>query len=325
MQLAAIESFTPLRTEPSDFDAFWTASRDAIAEIEPGPVLARQKSPGEGLVYDRLSFTSLGNIRVSGYLLRHDVAEARPLIVHSHGYNSQYDVMLNWANTGCNVLGIDFRGFGRSAQPALALGGYILTGISSPHTSILRGAAMDLVQALRVARTLLGKHISSLTLYGFSFGGAMALIAAALEDNVDLLVTGQPTLGWNSERLRLSKAGSAAEINRYISGNPTERDTVMQTLDYFDAMHFSARLGVPTFMGIGLDDDVVPSRSVFAITNHVATADLELRILPVAHSDDPRESLWGEFDKEWLEMTRGRLPDEFGTGARRVQSIESVG
>jgi len=323
MQLAAIESFTPLRDEPADFDDFWNATHDSILEIDPGPVLARQKSPGDGLVYDHLTFTSLGNVRVSGYLLQHDVPEPRPLIVHSHGYNSQYDVMLHWANSGCNVLGIDFRSFGRSEHLSLALGGYILTGIASPQTSILRGAAMDLVQALRVAREILGAHIASTTLYGFSFGGAMALIAAALDRKVDLMVTGQPTLGWNSERLRLSTAGSAAELNRYLDCNPAERDTVMRTLDYFDTMHFAARLKVPTFIGIGLDDDVVPSRSVFAITNHAGTPDLELRILPVAHSDDPRESLWADFDREWLQMTRAGLPGDFGDSTRRVRSTEA--
>ena len=153
----------------------------------------------------------------------------------------------------------------------------------------------------------------------------MAIMAASLDKDIDLLVTGQPTLGWNSERLRLSTAGSAAELNRYLSCNPAERDTVMKTLDYFDTMHFAARLELPTLIGIGLDDDVVPSRSVLAITNHTGTPDLEIRILPVAHSDDPRESLWADFDEEWLAMTRGALPDDFGSSARRIRSIEAGG
>lgn len=324
MKLAAIESFTPLRHEPDDFDAFWNVSYESLLEIEPQPVLARQKAPADGLIYDRLSFTSLGDVRVSGYLLRHDVAEPRPLIVHSHGYNSQYDVMLNWANSGCNVLGIDFRGFGRSEHLSLARGGYILTGIESPQMSILRGAAMDLVQALRAGREILGAHVESVTLYGFSFGGAMALIAGALDRNVALLVTGQPTLGWNSERLRLSTAGSAAELNQFLAQNPSKRDNVMRTLNYFDTMHFASRLEVPTLIGIGLDDDVVPSRSVFAVTNHAGTAQLELRILPVSHSDDPRESLWAEFDQEWLRMARNGVPADFASSGRRLRAIEAA-
>ncbi len=321
MSLAALDSFSPLRNEPPDFDDFWSGTHEHLLEIDPCPTLARQKPPAEGLVYDRLSFRSFGNVTIAGYLLTHDVAEPRPLIVHSHGYNSQYDVMLNWANSGCNILGIDFRGFGRSEHLDMALGGYVLTGIGSAHTSILRGAAMDLVQALRTARLLLGSRLASTTLYGFSFGGGMALMAAALDRDVDFMVIGQPTLGWHSERLRLSKAGSSAEINRYLSCKPGERDAVMQTLAYFDTMHFAARVTTPAMVGIGLDDDVVPSRSVMAVTNHIAASALELRILPVSHSDDPRESLWAAFDEEWIDMARRGLPDDFGSAERRVASL----
>lgn len=321
MSLAAIESFVPLCIEPSDFDDFWRTTYESVLEIDPSPTLARQKSPGHGLIYDQLSFLSFGNVVVSGYLLTHDVAEPRPLIVHSHGYNSQYDVMLNWANTGCNVLGIDFRGFGRSEQVDLARGGYVLTGIASPNSSILRGAAMDLVQALRTARVLLSARLGRTTLYGFSFGGGMALMAGALETDVDLIVVGQPTLGWHSERLRLSTAGSSAELNRYLDGKPAERDVVMRTLEYFDTLHSAARITTPTVVGIGLDDAVVPSRSVLAIANYIGTRDLEMRILPVSHSDDPRESLWATFDEEWLQMTNTGLPADFGHSRRQVISL----
>lgn len=322
MPLAAIDSFTPLCTEPEDFDAFWSSTLDSAAEIDPKPFLARQKSPAPGLTYDQLTFTSLGHIGISGYLLSHDVSEPRPVIVHSHGYNSQYDVMLNWANSGCHVLGIDFRGFGRSQHMTMARGGYVLTGISDPHTSILRGVVADLVQAIRVARTVLDWRMSSLTLYGFSFGGAAALMAGALEKSADLMVAGQPTLGWHNERLRLSTAGSSAELNGYLADNPAERESVMRTLSYFDTLHFASRIDTPTFIGIGLDDAVVPSRSVIAITNHVATPKLEVRILPVSHSDDPRESLWNEFDAEWLAFSRDGLPFEFGNNRRQLRAIE---
>ena len=322
MPIAAIDSFTPFCTEPSDFDAFWSTTRETLHEIEPRPVLARQDSPGRSLTYERLSFTSLGQIGISGYLLSHDAAEPKPLIVHSHGYNSQYDVMLNWASHGCHVLGIDFRGFGRSEHLTLAKGSYVMTGIEAPQTSILRGNVADLLQAIRVGRMLLGDRVSSMTLKGFSFGGAMALMAAALDKTTNLVVAGQPSLGWHSERLRLSTAGTGAEKRRYLDSNPSERDTVMSTLSYFDTLHFAPRITTPTLIGIGLDDAVVPSRSVIAISNHVKTPQFEVRILPVAHSDDPRESLWKEFDEQWLAFTTDGIPDDFGDPSRQVQAIE---
>ena len=241
MPIAAIDSFTPFCTEPSDFDQFWSQTYETLLEIDPQPVLARQNSPVDALTYEQLSFTSLGHVGISGYLLSQNTSEPRPLVVHSHGYNSQYDVMLNWASHGCHVLGIDFRGFGRSERLTLASGSYVMTGIDAPQTSILRGNVADLVQAKRVGRMLLGERISSLTLKGFSFGGAMALMAATLDTSVDLVVAGQPTVGWHSERLRLATAGSGAELRRYLDSNPTEREKVMNTLNYFDTVHFAAR------------------------------------------------------------------------------------
>ena len=323
MPLAAIDSFTPLCEEPADFDEFWATTRDSLDEVEANPVLARQKPPREDLVYDQLTFTSLHGVSISGYLLKHADAEPRPLVVHSHGYNSQYDVMLHWANTGCNVLGIDFRGFGRSSKVALAKRSYVMTGIESPQTSIIRGTVADMVQALRVARELLGHRLSSLTAYGFSFGGAMAMMAGWLDGKADLVVAGQPTFGWHSERLRLSAAGTGAEIRRYIEENPKKKDGVMATLSYFDTMHFARRLETPLFIGVGLDDAIVPSRSVIAIANQVETPDFEMRILPVAHSDDPRESLWATFDEEWLAYSNDGLPSDFGDESRKLRAIEA--
>lgn len=321
MPLTAIESFAPLSAPPEDFDRFWKATLDALTETSPAPVLAREAAPADGLTLDRIEFTSLGQARIAGYLLAHDGPEPKPLVVHSHGYNSQYDVMLHWARAGCHVLGIDFRGFGRSRHASLATGGYVLTGIESPQTSILRGAVCDLVQARRVAQSLLGWRASSLTTYGFSFGGAMALMASAVEPSSGLVVIGQPTFGWHKERLRLSQLGSSMELNRYFDQHP-ESAAALQTLDYFDSLHYAPRLRSPTMLGIGLDDDVVPSRSVLAIANRLPEASTEIRFLPVAHSADPRESLWADFDDEWLALARDGVPADFGSAHRRLGTIE---
>jgi cephalosporin-C deacetylase len=324
MPLTGLESYSPLCREPVDFDRFWNSTARAVAEVRPQPSLSRQVSPAPGLHLDALSFTSLGHETISGYLLTHDVPEPRPLIVHTHGYNSQCDIMLNWAREGCHVCGIDVRGFGRSTGLPLAPKGWVLTGIDAPQTSIIRGAVADVWQAIAVARQLLGWRISRTTLAGFSFGGALAVMAAAFDPYSNLLVAGQPTFGWHSERLRLSTAGSSAEIRRYLDNNPESAAQAMDTLQYFDTLHFATRVQKATVIGAGLDDDVVPSRSVMGIASRLTSAPAELLLLPVSHSDDPRESLWAEFDREWLEMTVNGLPSDFGSDKRRIREIKQA-
>jgi cephalosporin-C deacetylase len=284
--------------------------------------MARQAPPAPRMTFDHVTFASFGNTRIAGYLLAQDVAEPRPLIIHSHGYNSQYDVMLHWANTGCHVFGLDFRGFGRSTGTRVVAGGYVLTGIDTPQTSILRGAVCDLLQGLKAANALLGWRIARTVMYGFSFGGAMALMAGALTDEPELLVVGQPTFGWHKERLRLSQAGTSGELKRYFAADPANADTAMETLGYFDTLHFASRVRTPVLLGVGLDDPVVPSRSVLAIASRLPPDACEVRFLPVAHSDNPRESLWAEFDAEWLGLACHGVPADFGSEARQLGTVE---
>lgn len=321
MSLTSMESFAPFASAPPGFDEFWSATAGMLDDVSPLPVMARQASPAEGLAFDHVTYASLGGERVAAYLLAQDVAEPRPLIVHSHGYNSQYDIMLNWAGTGCHVFGLDFRGFGRSTSTKVAAGGYVLDGIQTPQTSILRGAVCDLLQGVRAARLLLGWRVSRIVLYGFSFGGAMALMAGSLTDEPELLVVGQPTFGWHRERLRLSKAGSSLELNRFLDAHPDRAATVLHTLDYFDSLYFAPRLRMPALLGVGLDDDVVPSRSVIAIANALPPGCSEVRFLPVAHSADPRESLWADFDEEWLFLAQNGVPPDFGSAPRKLGTV----
>ena len=77
----------------------------------------------------------------------------------------------------------------------------------------------------------------------------------------------------------------------------------------------------PFYSGVGLDDDVVPSRTVLAIFNHLGTKRKELRLLPIAHSHDPRENLWNQFNEEWLNLAKVEQPADFGASDNRVKAL----
>jgi hypothetical protein len=46
-----------------------------------------------------------------------------------------------------------------------------------------------------------------------------------------------------------------------------------------------------------------------------------VRLLPVSHSADPRESLWRDFHTEWLGYVRDGLPSDFGMQNRQVRAL----
>jgi cephalosporin-C deacetylase len=287
MAIPGLERFKPNAYRPPDFLSFWSQTVADTEACEPGPELGPPESAESGIDLRELRFHSLGGVAISAYFARPVSGQSCPLIVHAHGYDDRYTIMTDWARRGAAVLGFDVRGFGRSrAAAATSEHGYVLTGIESPESSILRGAVADYVQAVRVARQLLNGRDTRVVCHGFSFA-----------------------LG-----------GSTHQLNRFISAEPRLRDRVWATLEYFDTMHFAPLIRSSALVGIGLDDDVVPSRTVLAVVNHMRCR-VEVRLLPVSHSADPRESLWRAFHEEWLEYTIGGLPPDFGTTERQIRTL----
>ena len=321
MSIKGLERFKPNTERPPGFLRFWDSTVAELAEIAPKPVILSSRVRDGGLRLHRIAYTSLGGVRIRGYLLRPISGRPCPLVVHAHGYRDRYEHRTDWARGGINVFGFDARGFGRSA-PAISVSadGYLLTGIESPATSILRGAVADYIQAIRAARELLDGEAGTVCLYGFSFGGALALMAAAVGGGGDFVVLGQPTFGWNEERRRLALGGSALEVKQYLETYRWRHDTVTGTLRFFDTLNFAPLIRAPTLVGIGLDDDVVPSRTVLAIANHMRCP-VEVRLLPVSHSADPRESRWQAFHGEWLGYLDRGVPADFGAEARQVGTL----
>jgi len=303
----------PARTAPPDFERFWAKTRRDLAEVDPG--LQREERPecaAAHRVVEHLSFRSLGGGWVRGYLIRWQDRQPRPLVIHSHGYGSACEVRSDWAARGLNVLGVDIRGFGRSfeSQSLLARGGWILTGIQSPETSILRGAVCDYMRAVEIGCAVFGQT-NRLILNGYSFSGGLALMAEAQRHAADLLVVGVPTFGWAEGRFFFVKSGSGAEIRRYIERRPEEAEDVMLVLRYFDPINFASSITCPSLVGVGLADDVVPAKTVYAITNHLSGPH-EIMEFPVSHSTRPEQRLWVRFDERWLEWATRGVPDDFG-------------
>ncbi len=310
----------PPLTRPPDFEVFWEKTRTELAGIEPAVSREPLESQDPALGFERLTFNSLGEASVSGYAIRWKDDVPRPLVVHSHGYGGGLDAMWHWAEAGVNVVGVEARGYGHSkdALPFPSQWGYVLTGIESPEEYVLRGAVCDYMRAVEVGREILGPLVSRTVLNGTSFAGGLAVMAESVTQVADLLVVAVPSFGWAEGRRFLVEEGSGLEINRYLEAHPEREEDVMVILSYFDAMNFAADIRCPTLVGLGLEDDVVPAPTVYAIANHLSGPHEVVR-LPVSHTERPEEKLWDRFEAYWLRLAvKGASPD---FGEKRELSV----
>lgn len=185
-----------------------------------------------------------------------------------------------------------------------------MTGLDNPDLYSLRFAVCDYMQMVNVAKTFFNNQYSRLILAGQSFSGALALMSEALLQTADLLAIGVPTFGWVQGRRFLVKRGSGREIEEFLEQHPSQINDVVTVLHYFDTVNFASFIRCPTLMGIGLEDDVVPSPTVFAIRNHM-NCDVKVLEFPVSHSKDPREVLWEKFDVELLRLAHFGITESF--------------
>jgi len=289
--------------KPKNFESFWRNTLAQLAQIEC-EVTSNYQETRDGVEHHRVRFRSWANTEVYGYSLHRNDANKRPLIIYTHGYNGWCETVWSWAQQGFNVFGFDTRGFGQSSLP-VHKDGWILTGIESASSSILRGAVCDYLRAAEVAKQLMGNNTQQTLFYGFSFGGAMALMAEALSQSSHMVAAGVPSFGWMQCRRRLVKRGSGDEVNRYIDSHPGEETRIMRTLAYFDTANFTPMIHSPCLIGLGLDDDVVPAETVRVLAERIA-GPATIREFPVSHSDLPEESLWQHFETEWQQaLLRG--------------------
>ncbi len=82
-------------------------------------------------------------------------------------------------------------------------------------------------------------------------------------------------------------------------------------------MNFAAAVRCPTLVGLGLEDDVVPAPTVYAIANHLGGPHEIIR-LPVTHTERPEEKLWDQFEAHWLNLAVKGVPPHF---AERKESM----
>ncbi len=305
---------SPSLTTPHGFHRFWRETVGELAatapQIESEPT---RFEPYAQLNGRNLRFSSLGNVRLSGYSIGWNDDRPRPLVIHAHGYGGRVARQWLWALSGFNVIGFDVRGFGNSlrAVPDRSPWGYMLTGIDAPEEYVLRGAVCDYVRASQVGASLFGSRTGRTVFHGFSFSGALALMAEAVLQKASVLAIGVPTFGWHEGRLDLVVSGSAVEVRRYLDANPSDRALVMHTLSYFDSMNFAPLIECPTIAGYGRRDEVVPPETVLAILAHLHCPH-ETLSMPVSHTDEPAEAMWKHFDGAWIEMGTHGVPVDFG-------------
>jgi cephalosporin-C deacetylase len=267
----APEEYGTTTARPPDFDEFWAAIMAEAAAIPLNPSMQHvpMRSTDEVDVYE-IHYDSLDHLRIAGWYC---VPKASylpppyPALLVVPGYISEPTLPMSWARMGYAAVGVAPRGKLRSNRhlnPGYP--GLLTYNIVDRHTYGYRGFYVDAARAVDFVLSRPEVDHSRIGVHGSSQGGALTITTAALRcDVITCGAAGAPFLCGFMDAAALTHSYPYEEINEYLRLHPEREPLVRETLNYYDVINFAPLIRCPMLLYIGLEDDVCPPETGYAL------------------------------------------------------------
>lgn len=265
--------------KPADFDAFWDGVKrqEAAVALEPEIVLDPLRTSPDIEVF-QVFYNSIDQVRIAAWYCRPAQRAARtPAILLLPGYQADPPIPKDWARQGYIALSVAPRGKLRSHRQYNPGYPNLLThNIVDPHTYAYRGFYVDAWRGVDFLRSQPEVDADRLGVTGSSQGGGLTITTVAMKPEVRAAAAGCPYLCGYMDAVELTQTYPYEEINDYLRQYPDRRQAVTDTVAYFDGINFADRITCPIIVNIGLQDNVCPPETGYALFNRIGSADKQL-------------------------------------------------
>ena len=273
------ETYGTTTARPPDFDSFWTeileeaAAIPLNAQVEAIPL----RSTDDVEVYD-VRYDSLDHVQVAcWYCLPRDRSARLPGLIHVPGYVSEPLLPKATARQGYAAISVAPRGKLRSnRQFNPGYPGLLTHNLTDRNTYSYRGFYVDAFRAVDFLLSRPEVDGGRIGITGGSQGGALTIVTAALRHEITCAAAGAPYLCGFMDAARLTHSYPYEEINDYLRLHPDRESLVRQTLNYFDGINFAPSIKCPVIVSLGLQDDVCPPETGFALFREIGSVEKKL-------------------------------------------------
>jgi cephalosporin-C deacetylase len=223
-------------------------------------------------------YPSLDDVRIAAWYCRPTQRAARlPAILSLPGYQSDPPIPTEWARQGYLALAVAPRGKLRSNHQFNPGYPNLLTyNLVDRQTYAYRGFYVDAWRGIDFLLSRPEVDAGRIGVTGSSQGGGLTITTAAMRPEVRAAAAGAPYLCGIMDAIALTQTYPYEEINDYLRQYPERRPLVEETLAYFDGLNFADRVTCPIMVNIGLQDNVCPPETGYALFNKLAAADKRL-------------------------------------------------
>ncbi|CAM3889826.1 alpha/beta fold hydrolase [Alkalicoccus chagannorensis] len=302
--------------EPDDFSRFWTEALAELDHHEAAPVRRQADFQTNQASCWHLTFTGIGGADVHVKELRPrgwTEGDPSPAVIMFHGYGRSSGGWLEkaaWAAEGWSVFAMDVRGQGGASTDPGGVSGWTLQGHitrgleDGPEQLFYRNVFLDAALLARLVCSDDTVDSSRVSTTGWSQGGALALVCAALEPRISRCAPVYPFLSdyrrvWEMDLAEASYQDIRRWFRRFDPRHERE-ESFFHTLGYIDIQHMMPWVRANVLMGTGLMDTECPPSTQFAAYNRL-TSPKEVLVYP----DFAHENLPGHPEAIFSFLTKG--------------------
>lgn len=288
----------------ADFDAFWEKTLAELAGVRPRyrMTLLRDQCTADKKMY-RVEMYSWENVKIEGYYCVPRLRGKHPAIIRFQGYaaNPRFpdpDALPDFCEL---ILSVRGQGIQKQRNP---YGEWIVCGLSDKDTYYYRGAYMDLIRGTDFLTSRPEVDSGKIVAEGGSQGGALTLVACALDRRIRAAAPRLPFLSDFRDYFGICPWPRSLFEN-YLREHPDRTwENIYDVLSYFDVKNFAGRIGCPIILGIGLQDETCPPHTNFAGYNLIRSEKRYIVYPDRKHSVDDNWWLAREiFFREQLRIT----------------------
>lgn len=154
--------------------------------------------------------------------------------------------------------------------------GYLFNGLEDPDRYYMKRVYLALIRCLDLLTSLPEWDGRNVIVQGGSQGGALSMVAAALDSRVTQCIVNHPALS-DMAAYSAGRTGGYPHFNR-VEGMFNER--TLRTMAYYDVVNFARHITCDTYMTWGYNDDTCPPTTSYAVWNTL-TCPKEALLTPV--------------------------------------------
>lgn len=268
---------------------FWRDTR-AILDATPIDAALSECPERSGREYQTWSVVlhSYGGQRLRGFYTRpRDLPPSGrlPALLVVPGYGGGKEIPYYVVMHGFAVLTLYPRAQGESiAEGDLPDGAVKLTyHITDRDAYYYRAGYMDCVRGVDFLAARAEVDAARIGMWSRSQGGGLTLSTAALDHRLAAAVAEEPFLCNYPAAIDIDTR-PYHELRNYALAHPEQRQTMLDTLHYFDTLTLADGISCPTLVNIGMADTTCPYDTIMPVFNRI-TAHKSLLVYPdLAHS-----------------------------------------